>query len=248
MLDPFGWPLLNTLILLCSGTHRHLGAPCPDPRRPRRADQGPVGDDRARPAVHLRSRPMNMPMRRSASADNIYTSTFFMATGFHGFHVIVGTIFLIVCLVRAYKGHFTPRAAFRLRGGRLVLAFRRRRLAVPVPLHLRLGRLGRRISLSSIAANGAMERAVARPAGARLRGLCPRCGSQDPVRRPRHLRAEVPRLRARFRRLQRRRRAGGLPDPDRRRADRRPRHRARARRRAALVGARPALAAADRDR
>jgi hypothetical protein len=41
-------------------------------------------------------------------ADNIYTSAFFMATGFHGFHVIVGTIFLIVCLVRAYKGHFTP--------------------------------------------------------------------------------------------------------------------------------------------
>jgi cytochrome c oxidase subunit 3 len=40
--------------------------------------------------------------------DGIYPSTFFMATGFHGFHVIVGTIFLIVCLVRAIKGHFTP--------------------------------------------------------------------------------------------------------------------------------------------
>ena len=78
---------------------------------------------------------------------NIYSSTFFMATGFHGFHVIVGTIFLIVCLVRAYKGHFTAEAAFRLRGGGLVLAFRRRGLAVPVPVHLRLGRLGRRISL-----------------------------------------------------------------------------------------------------
>ena len=38
----------------------------------------------------------------------VYPSTFFMATGFHGFHVLVGTIFLIVCLVRAYKGHFTP--------------------------------------------------------------------------------------------------------------------------------------------
>jgi hypothetical protein len=34
---------------------------------------------------------------------NIYTSTFFMATGFHGFHVIVGTIFLIVCLMRATR-------------------------------------------------------------------------------------------------------------------------------------------------
>ncbi|HKU94389.1 MAG TPA: cytochrome c oxidase subunit 3, partial [Vineibacter sp.] len=40
--------------------------------------------------------------------DGIYSSTFYMATGFHGFHVIVGTIFLIVCLFRAMKGHFKP--------------------------------------------------------------------------------------------------------------------------------------------
>lgn len=39
---------------------------------------------------------------------NIYGGTFFMATGFHGFHVLVGTIFLIVCYFRALKGHFTP--------------------------------------------------------------------------------------------------------------------------------------------
>ncbi|SDE22109.1 cytochrome c oxidase subunit 3 [Kordiimonas lacus] len=39
---------------------------------------------------------------------SIYGATFFMATGFHGFHVLVGTIFLAVCLGRAYKGHFTP--------------------------------------------------------------------------------------------------------------------------------------------
>jgi cytochrome c oxidase subunit 3 len=43
---------------------------------------------------------------------NIYGSTFFMATGFHGFHVIIGTIFLIVCLLRAIKGHFTPQQHF----------------------------------------------------------------------------------------------------------------------------------------
>jgi cytochrome c oxidase subunit III len=40
--------------------------------------------------------------------DGIYASTFFMATGFHGAHVIIGTIFLIVTLGRAYKGHFKP--------------------------------------------------------------------------------------------------------------------------------------------
>ncbi len=38
----------------------------------------------------------------------IYPSTFFMATGFHGFHVIIGTTFLIVCFFRTLKGHFKP--------------------------------------------------------------------------------------------------------------------------------------------
>ena len=36
-----------------------------------------------------------------------FFSTFFMATGFHGAHVIIGTIFLFVCLLRAIKGDFT---------------------------------------------------------------------------------------------------------------------------------------------
>ncbi|APX12066.1 cytochrome c oxidase subunit 3 [Tateyamaria omphalii] len=36
-----------------------------------------------------------------------FFSNFFMATGFHGVHVIIGTIFLFVCLLRAMKGHFT---------------------------------------------------------------------------------------------------------------------------------------------
>jgi cytochrome c oxidase subunit 3 len=40
--------------------------------------------------------------------DGIYASTFYMATGFHGFHVLVGTIFLAVCLFRSMKGDFTP--------------------------------------------------------------------------------------------------------------------------------------------
>jgi cytochrome c oxidase subunit 3 len=40
--------------------------------------------------------------------DGIYSSTFYMATGFHGFHVTVGAIFLGVCLVRAKRGHFKP--------------------------------------------------------------------------------------------------------------------------------------------
>lgn len=43
---------------------------------------------------------------------HIYGATFFMATGFHGFHVVVGTIFLFVILMRALKGHFTPEHHF----------------------------------------------------------------------------------------------------------------------------------------
>ena len=45
-------------------------------------------------------------------SESIYGATFFMATGFHGFHVLVGTIFLIVCLLRAMIGHFTPEQHF----------------------------------------------------------------------------------------------------------------------------------------
>ena len=41
--------------------------------------------------------------------NSIYGATFFMATGFHGAHVIIGVIFLFVCLARALAGQFTPR-------------------------------------------------------------------------------------------------------------------------------------------
>lgn len=43
-----------------------------------------------------------------AFKESVYGGTFFMATGFHGFHVIVGTLFLLVCYFRALKGHFKP--------------------------------------------------------------------------------------------------------------------------------------------
>jgi cytochrome c oxidase subunit 3 len=40
-------------------------------------------------------------------SDSVYGSTFYMATGFHGFHVFIGTCFLTVCLYRLYVNHFT---------------------------------------------------------------------------------------------------------------------------------------------
>src|SRR5579862_9989943 len=42
----------------------------------------------------------------------LYGSAFFMATGFHGFHVIIGTIFLTICLLRLIGGGFTPNRHF----------------------------------------------------------------------------------------------------------------------------------------
>ena len=136
--NPWGLPLVNTLILLLSGTtvtwaHHSLlqndrrglvlGLLCTvDPRH----------------HVH-RLQAYEYMHAGFGFANHIYGSTFFMATGFHGFHVIVGTIFLTVCLIRAMRGAFHAEAAFRLRGRRLVLAFRRRGVAVPVHLHLCVG-------------------------------------------------------------------------------------------------------------
>ena len=41
-------------------------------------------------------------------SDSVYGSTFFMATGFHGFHVFIGSLFLLVSLLRNAANHFTP--------------------------------------------------------------------------------------------------------------------------------------------
>ncbi|MBS0332142.1 MAG: cytochrome c oxidase subunit 3, partial [Proteobacteria bacterium] len=47
-----------------------------------------------------------------AANAGLYGSSFFMATGFHGFHVLIGTLFLIVCLARLLGGGFTPQKHF----------------------------------------------------------------------------------------------------------------------------------------
>jgi cytochrome c oxidase subunit 3 len=45
-------------------------------------------------------------------SDSIYGSTFYMATGFHGFHVFIGTCFLSICLIRLIQHHFTRQHHF----------------------------------------------------------------------------------------------------------------------------------------
>jgi cytochrome c oxidase subunit 3 len=111
VMNPFDLPLLNTLILLCSGTTVTWAHHCL------------IHGDRdglkkglwmtillgltftSVQAYEYAHAPFSFGL-------NTYGSAFFMATGFHGFHVIIGTIFLIVQLIRAYKGHFTPRQHF----------------------------------------------------------------------------------------------------------------------------------------
>jgi cytochrome c oxidase subunit III len=113
--DPFHLPLVNTLILLTSGTTVTW------------AHHALLNNDRkglrwgliltiilglvftAVQAIEYAEAGFGFIRENGA---NIYGSTFFMATGFHGFHVIIGTIFLIVCLFRAEKGHFTPQQHF----------------------------------------------------------------------------------------------------------------------------------------
>jgi len=45
-------------------------------------------------------------------SDSIYGSTFFIATGFHGLHVLIGTLFLLVCLIRHNHLHFSNHRHF----------------------------------------------------------------------------------------------------------------------------------------
>jgi len=55
-------------------------------------------------------------------SDSVYGSCFFMATGFHGFHVFIGTCFLTICLFRLMLNHFTREHHFGFEAA-LVLAF-----------------------------------------------------------------------------------------------------------------------------
>lgn len=50
---------------------------------------------------------------RFTIADRVYGSTFFISTGFHGLHVIIGTLFLLINLIRIIKSHFSIRHHFR---------------------------------------------------------------------------------------------------------------------------------------
>jgi cytochrome c oxidase subunit III len=105
--DPFEVPFLNTMILLLSGTTvtwAHHALIEGDRKNMLRA----LGLTIVLGLLFTCFQAYEYGHAAFHFKDGIYPSTFFMATGFHGFHVIVGTTFLIVCWFRAYKGHFKP--------------------------------------------------------------------------------------------------------------------------------------------
>ncbi|MCR2835111.1 cytochrome c oxidase subunit 3 [Parerythrobacter lacustris] len=111
VLDPFSLPLLNTLILLCSGTTvtwAHHSLIHGDREGLKKGLWLTIGLGILFSAIQA----YEYAHAPFGFGGNTYSSGFYMATGFHGFHVLVGTIFLIVCLARTYKGHFTPRQHF----------------------------------------------------------------------------------------------------------------------------------------
>jgi cytochrome c oxidase subunit 3 len=109
--DPWHLPLLNTLILLTSGTtvtwaHHALL------HNDRAGLKWGLAATIALGLAFTSVQAYEYAHAGFSYAGSIYGATFFMATGFHGFHVIVGTIFLTVCLLRAFAGHFRPEQHF----------------------------------------------------------------------------------------------------------------------------------------
>ncbi|MBB34871.1 MAG: cytochrome c oxidase subunit 3 [Hirschia sp.] len=104
--DPFGLPLINTLILLLSGTtvtwaHHAIAQ----------------GDYKGTKlgllftvllgALFSAFQVLEYQHAHFTYDGSLYGSAFFMATGFHGAHVVIGTIFLFVCLMRMMVGNMT---------------------------------------------------------------------------------------------------------------------------------------------
>lgn len=105
-LDPFSVPLLNTTVLLSSGATVTW------------AHHSIVSGNRKESLTGLLSTVLLGLLFTALQvfeyieapfsiADSVYGSVFFIATGFHGFHVIVGTAFLSICLVRLNNFHFS---------------------------------------------------------------------------------------------------------------------------------------------
>ncbi|MEO1136450.1 MAG: cytochrome c oxidase subunit 3 [Pseudomonadota bacterium] len=114
--DPWGLPLINTLVLLLSGTTVTWAHHAVQHNDQKGLIQGLILTiilglffSFLQAVEYYEAYAYDM---FQFSGGGIYGASFFMATGFHGLHVIIGTIFLIVCLFRAMAGHFTAERHF----------------------------------------------------------------------------------------------------------------------------------------
>lgn len=105
-INPWGLPLLNTAILLTSGVfvtaghHLLISGSTTES-----AEQFFLA--KAFGVCFLFLQISEYSQASFDISDGIYGSVFYMTTGFHGLHVLVGVIFLAVCFFRFYLGHFT---------------------------------------------------------------------------------------------------------------------------------------------
>jgi cytochrome c oxidase subunit 3 len=109
--NPIEIPLLNTLILLCSGatvTYAH------------HAIAGGLKTEAVLGLILTVFLAFIFTLLQAFEycssnftiSDGIYGSTFFLATGFHGAHVLIGTIFLTICAIRLNRNHYTKQHHF----------------------------------------------------------------------------------------------------------------------------------------
>ncbi len=107
-INPFRLPYLNTLFLLLSGTTITW------------AHQSLLENDRPSfkkgllltvtlGLIFLSLQAIEYAHASFSLKDSIFGSIFYITTGFHGFHVLIGVIMLSVCLLRGLYGHFTPK-------------------------------------------------------------------------------------------------------------------------------------------
>ena len=104
-LDPWDIPFVNTLILLLSGTTvtwAHHAIEHNDQKNSVTA----LGLTILLGLTFTSLQAYEYHHAAFGLTDGVYAANFYLATGFHGLHVIVGTIFLTVCYFRAKKGHF----------------------------------------------------------------------------------------------------------------------------------------------
>ena len=111
VIGPFGLPFLMTLILLLSGCTVTWAHHAILEGKQKEAVQA-LGITVFLGFFFLFFQVYEYAHAHFGFTQGIYASAFFMATGFHGFHVFVGAVFLAVCWRRAIKGHLTPERHF----------------------------------------------------------------------------------------------------------------------------------------